>query len=806
MSHLESAKLSFHGILSPWIAGFLLAAAAVGIFVLYFKERGKFGAPRRILMALFRVAVVGVALFLLTRPILVAETRGERPRGVVLLIDNSLSMTQRDQRLSAADRLRVALAENLIAPDAKISETAASSEVPAATPEDPSRAALVRAVLANPRLKILEGMGKLGPLRIAFFGQRVRALPEEPASAKATAGRPATPIAERILKEMKNEDERTALADAILDRLTKNDGDLPAAIVVMTDGQDNSSRESLDEAARECARLKVPLHIYGVGSSEIGNLEMKDVVLPGTIFFDDTVSAVVRWRCRGFKQGSGEITLSLGGKTVARKEVLLKEGEDFRDELTFTPRKTAGGTEEKLELKAAIRYKGNEAFGDDNEVKKPVTLVDRKVKILYVEGSPRWEYKFLQTALLRDRRVEAKFLLANADKRALGAGVPYLPLFPNTRQDLFTFDVLILGDVALSFIGAERVAWIRDFVREGGSLIFIAGRQHAPSEYVATPLAEVLPVEFATARFTSLDIQRTQVYVPQVTRAGERSEMLALADTLEESRRVWQTLPGFYWHYPVTKLRPGAAALLIHPRQKTGDQAVPVLASQYYGKGQVLYMGTDETWRWRANGGEKTLARFWGQVIYQMGLPHLIGTPKRVQLALEKPENFLNKPSSVFARVFDAEFRPFTGPKVNGRLDRLDAKPGEERSRSIVLDPVPGLPGEYRAILANDAVGKFVLKVDEPASASLEYKVGLPPQHELQAVGMDAEALREATLASGGRFYREEDLHGLASNLKPQKATFTTRHETLLWNAPVLFLFVGLIAVEWILRKFSNLS
>jgi uncharacterized membrane protein len=798
---LESARVSFHGILPPVVALVLLVASAVGIFVLYFKERGKFGAPRRVLMALFRVAVVGTALFLLARPVLVAETRGERARGVVLLIDNSLSMTQRDQRLSVTDRLRVAIAEDRLAPGTKIAETATATDVPAGTTEDPARAALVRAVLVNPRLRLLEGMQKLGPLRVAFFGQRVRDLPEE----SRAPGVPPTPLAARIDAELKNEEIRTALADAIRDVLTRSEGDLPAAIVVMTDGQDNNSKISVDEAAQECARLKIPLHVYGVGSSEIGNLEMKDMVVPGTIFFDDTVSVPVRWRCRGFKQGSAEITLLLGDRVVARKDVAVKEGEDFREELTFTPRKTAGG-EEKADLKAVIRYKGNETFSQDNEVKRAITLVDRKVKILYVEGSPRWEYKFLQTALLRDRRVEAKFLLASADARAVSGGGPYLPSFPKARAELFAFDVLIFGDVPLAFVGTERVGWIRDFVREGGSLAFMAGRQHAPSEYAATPLAEVLPVEFAPARFTAFDLERPQMFVPQLTRAGERSEMLALADTPDENARAWQALPGFYWNYPVTKLRPGATALLVHPRQKSGEQSVPVLATQYYGKGQVLYIGTDETWRWRANGGEKIFGRFWGQVIYQMGLPHVIGMPKRVQLALERPEIVTGQRFHVYARVFDAEFRPFSGEKVNGRLERTDAAPGEERSRGVVLDPVPGLPGEYRVLLSHDTVGRFVLKVDEPTGAALEYKVSLPPQHELQVGSMDEEGLRGAALAGGGAFYREEDLHTLAANLRPQKASFTERHETLLWNAPMLLIFVGLITIEWILRKFSNLS
>jgi hypothetical protein len=231
-----------------------------------------------------------------------------------------------------------------------------------------------------------------------------------------------------------------------------------------------------------------------------------------------------------------------------------------------------------------------------------------------------------------------------------------------------------------------------------------------------------------------------------------------------------------------------------------------VLAAHYYGKGQVVFIGTDETWRWRYNAGEKTFGRFWGQLIYQMGLPHLIGAPKRVQLSLERPDNVLGRPGYVYARVFDAEYKPYTGERVRARVDKLDARPGEERSRTVVLERVSGLPGEYRALLAHDAVGRFQVKVDDPVLAALEYRVGLPPQHELEVAGMAEEELRAAAEASGGKFYREEDLHRLAANLKPRTAPFVTRHEMLLWNAPMLLLFVGLITLEWILRKFSDLS
>ncbi len=800
MSGLESARLSFHGLIPPALAIVIAALAAGGAFVLYFREHGRVGPVRRALMAVLRTAVIATALFLLLRPVVVAETRGERPRGPALLVDNSLSMTQKDQRLSAADRLRVAVAKGLLPPDAKVGGDAASPPPPE-TPEDPSRAALVRFALATPRLKLLEGLQRSGPLRVHLFGQRLRALEEED---KPGPARPA-PWADRIAGALKNDETRTAIADAVQAALHRGEGDLPSAIVVLTDGQDNHSRLTLEEAARECARLKVPLHVWGVGSSEVGNIELKDFSAPETIFYDDTVSVPVRWRCRGFRQGSAEIVLRLGERVVARREVPIREAEDLREVLSFTPRK-AGAAEERTELRVDVRFKGHETFTDDNGMKRPVSVVDRKVKILYVEDSPRWEYKFLQPALLRDRRVEARFLLSGGDRRTLESGPPYLAAFPPMRSELFAFDVMILGDVPPAFIGPERAGWIRDFVKEGGSLVVVAGRRNMPTAWHASPLAEVLPVEFGPVRPVGGDQERPQGYVPVLTRSGQRAEMLALADTPEENLRVWQHLPPFYWNSPVTKLRPGASALLVHPRQKTLDQPVPILATHFYGKGQVLFMGTDETWRWRRDAESRLTGRFWGQVIYQMGLPHLLGAPKRVQLSLERPENTLRRPCDVFARVFDAEYRPYTGAHVTGRLEHLDAKAGQERWRTVSMEPVHGQPGEFRATLSHDATGRFVFKVDDPAPASLDYRVSLPPQDELEVAGMAEDALREAAALSGGKFYREEDLHRLASSLEPRKAPFVTRHEVLLWNWPLFLVFLGLITLEWVLRKFANLS
>jgi hypothetical protein len=464
--------------------------------------------------------------------------------------------------------------------------------------------------------------------------------------------------------------------------------------------------------------------------------------------------------------------------------------------------------EENRELTATIAYLGSAGFKDAQT--RSVRVVDRKIKVLFIENAPRWEFKFLQPALLRDRRIEANFLLVQADPKVAQSGPPFLPEFPATREKFFEgrYNVVILGDVPASYLGREHMEWIRDFVQNRGGLIVVAGRQHMPSDYENTPLAEVLPVEFRPQRPAIDSEVRTQEFAPTLTEAGLRSEMLALGDTPEESHEVWQQkLPGFHWQYPLTKLRPGAQALVVNPRARMGDQPMPVLATHYYGRGQVLFLGSDETWRWRWNHQDKYFVRFWGQVLYQAGLPSLLGdSAKRVQAALERSQAVLGQPGSVFVRLLDRDYGPRKDAQVEATLEYMDARPGQEKLRKVMLQAIPARPGEYRALLTHDRPGRFELRVSNPDVNTFAFQVELPPRHELAESGLAERPLRDMAAASGGRFYREEDLHRLPDDIELRKATFTRRQEVLLWGPLTMILFVGLITAEWLVRKFSNLS
>jgi hypothetical protein len=219
----------------------------------------------------------------------------------------------------------------------------------------------------------------------------------------------------------------------------------------------------------------------------------------------------------------------------------------------------------------------------------------------------------------------------------------------------------------------------------------------------------------------------------------------------------------------------------------------------------VLYIGFEESWRWRFNKQDAIFARFWGQIVYQMGLRGSLGT-LRTQLTLDRTQATLGRLGKVYARLLDANLKPLTQKTITASLEHLDSKPGEPRTRPVELQLVPGTEGEYQLNLVHDREGRFALKLPGDDPARIDYRVEAPPQHELSPRSLPVRSLTEAAQASGGRFYREEDLHQLVESLESKKAVFTERTSIALLNPLTFLLFVALITTEWVIRKFSNLS
>ena len=621
---------------------------------------------------------------------------------------------------------------------------------------DTSRVDQIKRAFADPKLDLLRRLGRAGDVRLFAFG-RTSGLAEVAAATDLTATGPTTP-----------------LGDAVADALARGRGQPTAAIVLVTDGQSNAGASPLAVPTGG-----VPLLVWGVGPSAARDVVVSDLYAPAVAFVDDAVPVTVHVRGAGLAGRVGHVVLKLGDRTVDERDVTF-DGADQTVTMRAVP--TAAGT---FELTASVAPRPDEATAANNVATTRLRVVDGKLKVLLVDGSPRWEFKFLQAALLRDRRVSLRCLLQSADAGvAAGPASPYVAAFPDTREALFdNYDLVILGDVDPATVPTPLLAEFVD--RFGGGLLVVPGKRHGLGGYAATPLAAVLPVDVTTAAATDgvrpVELRRTA--------AGRRSPTLRLAGDDAASDAAWAGLPPVYWAVSAVAKR-GAETLLA-----TADGRA-VVAAQPYGRGQAMVVGTDNTWRWRRAVGEAGYAALWGQIVQRLALPHLSGESRRATVTTDRPAYDVGDRVTITARVYGGGFAPLSDPAVPGTLTVAG------RPSPLVLSAVADEPGVYRGETVATVAGEATFALDRDAKAAVTYAV-TSASRELSAAGMDEPLLRQMAAASGGAFFTAADVGRLPDAVHPRAADeAVSAVDVPLWSTPAyLAIMVAVAAVEWVLRK-----
>jgi hypothetical protein len=290
----------------------------------------------------------------------------------------------------------------------------------------------------------------------------------------------------------------------------------------------------------------------------------------------------------------------------------------------------------------------------------------------------------------------------------------------------------------------------------------------------------------------------------RLTPAGQRSLMMRLSDGQSESNMAWAKLPPIYWTADVTRAKPAAEVLAVNPdpARKSRDQFEPVFAVQQYQLGQVLFMGTDNTWRWRKNVGDDYYVHLWGQVIYRTSLAHLLGGGKKTQLSADKQSYVAGTEKvTIYARLYTDMFAPVTDPTVKGHY-----KLAGGNSQDVQLKALPEQPGLYRSEFLAPAPGSYQFSVERDPQATLDFTT-TEPKLELAETAMNEATLRELAKSSGGQFFREEDLYKLPEVLGQRTEHVRSTQETDLWSSPAFFAMLILFAAaEWIMRKLVGLK
>jgi hypothetical protein len=766
----------------PWATLLFVVFAIVFVLAIYLREGRRGARPYRILLVAIRLGLVAIALMMIAQTTLSLKRTG-LPYAAVLL-DDSLSMTTVDHY---AGKLRQAMLDRLSRADAKNTEL--------------SRWNLARAVLTEDNAALLRDMADGHKLRVYFLtGTR-------PSRRQDIPG-----IVDEI-RSVVPTGQRTRLGSGVRAVLDELRGATPAGIVLLTDGI-NTDGPPLADAAEYARRRGVPLFFVGLGSDQpVRDLKLSDLLVDEVVFVDDAVTFECKLSANGFQGQKVAVVLREKDKPAVLAKVEATVGADGESQQIRIPfRPTQVG---QFEFVVEVEPQKGELQTENNRQTRAVQVRKEKIRVLLVQGAPSFEFRYLRNMLERDETIALHTVLQEADLEHAEQDASALRAFPLRREELFAYDVVILGDVNPALLSATAIQNIADFVDQpanGGALVLIAGPSYMPAAYRETPLVRLLPFasNLPSPSQASAGARRgaggegilTEAFVVQPTEIGLASPAMQLGDTPEQTREIWRSLAPLYWMLELPDLKPGVRVLAEHPTRTSPDgRRLPVFCLQYVGAGKVLFHATDETWRWRYRVGDLYFARYWVQTIRCLCRAKLTDPGRPVTLATDRREYAQGEPVRLWTRFADERLAPAEDDGVTVVVELS----GRQTQRLALRRTTAGR-GVFEGVLNRPAPGDYHAWIVAPAlkgqAPAADFTV-TPPAGEFAQIRMDADEMRRAAQATGGRFYTFDSAAHLLRDLPSgQQVPIESLPSLPLWNKwPVLAFFLGLLIAEWILRK-----
>ena len=566
------------------------------------------------------------------------------------------------------------------------------------------------------------------------------------------------------------------------------------ALVLCGDGDWNSGGDPAAVAMRYRMR-DVPILTATVGSrSALPDVEFLPLEPPAFALVERPLAVPIAIRSAMDRDLRLTVSLTDSSGQEVREEVFLQARSTYEGTLNLTPR-TVG----ELTLRAEVPVQAGELDATNNAAEARIEVREESLRVLLVESYPRWEYRYLRNAMVRDPGVEVDCYLFHPDLSDVGGGPHYLETFPG-REALSDYDVVFVGDVGLEpdQLTEDQCADLRGLVAEQASgLILMPGLGGRQLSLYHSALEPLIPVELDPAvPYGNGSRVPARLHLTEV---GRRSALTQLAPDERENARLWEDLPGFQWHAAVRRARAGSSVLAVHSSRDDGLGRLPLLVTKNFGTGKVLFMGTDGAWRWREGLEDRIHYRFWSQVIRWMAYQRKMNAGETMRLFYSPDRPDVRSLTTLFANVMDAAGAPLSGADVSARIEspsgqvsrlRFDPDEGEWGLYRSTFRPQE--PGEHEIVLTCRETQEQLLATLSVTGAALE-RVGQPARHDVMAEL--ARVSRGGTILPADLARVEERLIGLGT---PPEVSRRTR----LWSHPLLgALMVLLMASFWIGRK-----
>ena len=797
------------GAIDAWVLFACSLMALTFITVVYRRERAPLAV--RVILGSVRGILVGLVIAVICRPTLILQRNRVEPSFVALALDTSQSMARRERYSDKA--LEASIVRGLHLPDAS-------------TVADHSRLALIKAALAADGGAAVKELLERNAVQLAAFSGHVETVGffSDPSStADLTAA----------IKHLTAVGKTTDLAAAIRTLIEDAQGRRLAAIVVGTDGQVTQST-SLKDAIDLARDHRIPIYALRIGSpDEQQDVEVGPLRTQENVFVDDILVVEAPIRASGLTKPM-TVTVDLidetTGVTVATRELVLTKEKSASDVELQTKPTRAG----RIRYRVQLSITEDEETTQNNVEYADVNILDSDLRVLYVDTYPRFEYRYLKNALLREPTMRLSVLLIEADDRFVQEGTDPIRRFPETPAELSRFDVVLFGDVdpRSGWLTTAQMHMLLDFVgNEGGGFGLIAGERSTPHRFWGTPLAKLIPVRLDSTFLGRDDQSKTMGFRGVLTGEGSRSNLFRLSADRALSSKMFDSLPNLYWYARTLGPKPGASVLVEHPTERAVSGPMPVIVTGRYGAGRLFFQATDDTWRWRRHTGEHLHDTYWVRVARFL-MPQLrVAQNRKYVLRTDRRTYDFGDPVRVELEVFDAlllaeqptaiSIAVTAAVATSSSLVSSQAGPtalvaDRNRLRASVEDRLEVLrvataSNRFEGRWVAPRPGRYLLEVadivpqadDRPASSVVRIKA---PDLEARKPQADHEVLERMADLTGGRVLNLDELVTGFARIEDRSVQIPDDIVESLWDSKlVLILFVSLISMEWILRKAFHL-
>lgn len=772
--------------LPVWFLAPLTALLAALVVVAY---RGEGGGRFRWPATGMRIGLLLLVAVMISQPVLVLQRDRVEPSRVVLLVDTSRSMAERDDYTDDPRRA---------------SRIAVATGVPPADLIGRTRLELVTAALRHAETSPLAAMMIRNDLEFYTFGRTLR---RELSISDAADRRQVT----ELMAHLSADDAATHLHDALSSILKQTGGERTAAVVLASDGRSTEPGSASDAVGMARAH-QVPIYPILVGTAAARrNVGVEPDLIQNRVHLRDRFAVRVRVTAGGLERDERttmRVVATEDGTVWGERSIDLKPDAEAVEVSVRVKAAQAG----VIELRVEIEPLDGERDTHDNSFLATVRVDDRPIRVLYVDGYPRFEYRYLKNTLLREPTLRTSILLLSADREFAPEGTDPIVRFPTTVEELGEYDVVLLGDVdpGDDWLSPGQQELLVDFVsQQGGGLGFLSGTRHMPIAFRGTPLEKLMPVRIDPDFLGRYDRSLEEPFRSTVTPDGAGGALfqgMLEGAAGESGATAVPFMPGMYWVARTLGAKPGAVVMAEVSTGTPGEPALPVIVTGRYGAGSVFFCAVDETWRWRRDGGEWWFDSFWLQVCRALARTAREGADP-VSLRTNRQRYAFGEPVVVTAEVHDPGLASLGGHEWPIVVLDSEGRPVERVLLTRMGESVERFEGSFTPRRA----GTYIVSAEEEGGGSggndtrtIVYVSDADLERRRTEADFDGLSLLAAE--SGGRTMELDEIGDVAGGILDRSRRIPDDFVEPLWDTGlVLAVFVSMIACEWLLRKSRGL-